>query len=420
MLVDFSIENFGPFKNKVSVSLLRTALEELPENLLRCDALVGDSLLNSAILFGPNSSGKSSIIYAVKVLQAMVSVPMPANYTYPWYRPYRLSAESMLKPTTIEIRFTIGSVLFDYGVSFDRNHIVHEHLYQYPSGHKNLVFSRDEQEFTIGRNVSRGQKAITKMTNPCSTYLSVAAQFNNEICLSAHKVLTQDILIVAGNPEIQLAKAATMLERSQQLRTLLLRALNIADFGITDIMCNVNYDAPSEFYGIDVPETGHEFRNPDRNMEAPIIKMILKHDFMNPDMTESSQYFPIQIESRGTKEMITIMTPVVEALNTGKIVFIDEFGSNLHPEVARWIITQFKRRSNPNRAQLLMCSNDHSIMDTKRLFRRDQIFFTRRESHSGEVEIYSLYDFEDAFEDKTDISAKASQTVPYISLDSIL
>lgn len=418
MLVDFSVENFGPFCEKAGFSLLRTAIDDLPENLMRCDALVGDNLLNSAALFGPNGSGKSSLISAVKVFQTMIATPLPAGYMYPWYNPYRLSTKCSRSPTQMEIRFTIGDVLFHYGISFDKTHIVSEFLYQYPSGHKSLIFSRKEQKFFMARNISRGQKTISRMTNPCSTYLSVASQFNNDICMAVHHALVDDIVVVAGDPDTRLIHAATMIENNPGIRQLLLKTLEITDFGISDIECNVNCTVPGDLFSLD-GGYGHNPRLSETGIH-PSVRILLKHRFMTNDVSESSQYFPIQLESRGTKQMISTMVPIIEALYAGKTVFVDEFGSDLHPEVARWIVGQFKRHANPNRAQLVIATNDHTVMDTNELFRRDQIFFTRKDGSSGASEIYSLYDYEDSFGENVDISAEASQTMPFISSDTIM
>lgn len=87
MLIDFSVKNFGPFRDKAVLSLQRTVTEEHEENLIPC-AAVGEEVLNSAAVFGSNSSGKSYIMYAVRALQMMVAAPLPANAASPWYQPF--------------------------------------------------------------------------------------------------------------------------------------------------------------------------------------------------------------------------------------------------------------------------------------------------------------------------------------------
>ena len=78
MLIDFSIRNFGPFRDKAVLSLESTALEGNEFNLLNCPQ-VSDPLLSSAVIFGPNASGKSYVLKAMEVLQLMVRAPMVPN-----------------------------------------------------------------------------------------------------------------------------------------------------------------------------------------------------------------------------------------------------------------------------------------------------------------------------------------------------
>lgn len=74
---------------------------------------------------------------------------------------------------------------------------------------------------------------------------------------------------------------------------------------------------------------------------------------------------------------------------------IDEFGSNLHPLISRWVVGQFSNGLNPNHAQLIVNTHDIGLMDIDGPLRRDQVRFANKDRVSGASDLYSLSDFRD-------------------------
>ena len=123
--------------------------------------------------------------------------------------------------------------------------------------------------------------------------------------------------------------------------------------------------------------------------------IFLKHDLAVDGVGVESTVFPIDIESSGTKAMFGLMGPLVDVLLNGKVLVIDEFGSNLHPLISRWIVGQFSNGPNPNHAQLIVNTHDIGLMDTDGLVRRDQVWFVNKNRSEGSSDLYSLADFKD-------------------------
>ena len=61
-------------------------------------------------------------------------------------------------------------------------------------------------------------------------------------------------------------------------------------------------------------------------------------------------------------------------------------------DVAKWIIRQFRDAANPNKAQLIVNTQDQSLMSLD-LLRRDQVWFTQKDMDTGASELYALSDF---------------------------
>jgi AAA15 family ATPase/GTPase len=67
---------------------------------------------------------------------------------------------------------------------------------------------------------------------------------------------------------------------------------------------------------------------------------------------------------------------LLAAIETGKLLVVDEFDTNLHPLVARFLIIFVNDPNVSNRgAQLLLVSHNTTLMDLD-LLRRDEIWLT--------------------------------------------
>lgn len=97
-------------------------------------------------------------------------------------------------------------------------------------------------------------------------------------------------------------------------------------------------------------------------------------------------------ESEGTIKYFSLAYPIIDALDNGKRLVIDELDSKLHPLLVRKIVSLFNSaKTNPKGAQLLFTTHDTFLLSAG-LFRRDQIWFTQKDSF-GATEAYSLAEY---------------------------
>ena len=89
---------------------------------------------------------------------------------------------------------------------------------------------------------------------------------------------------------------------------------------------------------------------------------------------------------------------IIEALDKGYTLFVDELDASLHTYITEFIIKMFQNeRINSKHAQLILTTHDINLMDEKSL-RLDQIWLMQKRQ-DGSSELYSLADFDGVDED---------------------
>jgi AAA15 family ATPase/GTPase len=97
-------------------------------------------------------------------------------------------------------------------------------------------------------------------------------------------------------------------------------------------------------------------------------------------------------ESEGTKKIFALSGPIIDTLLNGKVLFVDELDSRLHPKIIQYIIELFNSKEhNPNNAQLIFVSHNTNILN-RRNFRRDQVWFVEKDEY-GSSKLFSLIEY---------------------------
>ena len=110
-------------------------------------------------------------------------------------------------------------------------------------------------------------------------------------------------------------------------------------------------------------------------------------------------------DSTGTKKIAALASYIIEGLENGRILIVDELDSSIHFKITRAIVAMFNNELNTN-AQMIFTVHDINLMDCKRMFRKEQIWFVHKDQ--DRVYVYSLADFtaQQGVRDTTDIMEK--------------
>jgi uncharacterized protein len=416
MIVEFTIENFRSFKERRTFSLISTKDKELSEsNTFEYSKNL--NLLKSAVIYGANASGKSNFFEALVFFLRFSVLSGPHNQTGDPIdtEPFALSRQTESAPSSFEIVFVIKEydkeTRYRYGFSVNKEHVETEYLFAVYNVREVSLFIRNFQDINCTSYFKEGARGKASVRNNCS-FLSVCAQNNGEI---ASQIITyfrsMCVLYGAYISPIFINKNKNKYENKKKI----LDFLKYADIQIT----NYKTEEIPAFGNIKDPELAAFYKNKYPNAQDQ--RLLFAHTFYDNETPVGEKYFDDDMESSGTLKLFSYSDVILEALEEGTSIFIDEFDNMLHPLIIEGIVKLFNSSiTNPKNAQLIISCHAVNIM-TNKLFRRDQIWFCEKDQY-GATDLYSLVEYKepvrkDASYNKNYLQGKYG-AIPYI--DEIL
>ena len=367
------------------------AFPEARKDLIHLKGLELD-LVRVAGIYGANAAGKSNLLEALLFMKTAVKDShreWPPEGPIP-REPFLFDLETLTAPSTFEIDFTIDGVLYQYGFSLDSERILEEWLHAYPQKHKQIWFSRHQDSFTFSRYLKGNNKTIEQLTRKNSLFLSAAAQNNHQGLAPIHLWFTGKLDFYRNNDfSTRSQQMSSNFLVDEQFRSKLLNYLRLADLGIEDI--GVHQEVP----------TGEDWATIAMQMMSN-IPTFLSEDLriFRPELQHRTKKgrAPLDFnrESRGTQAWFFLLFPILNTLNKGSALFIDELDTSLHPKLAKEAIWFFQNpETNPNNAQLIFNTHDTTLLGNllgDPSLQRDQIWLTEKDEE-GATHIYPLTDF---------------------------
>ncbi len=95
-------------------------------------------------------------------------------------------------------------------------------------------------------------------------------------------------------------------------------------------------------------------------------------------------------DSTGTKKIAALASYIIEGLENGRILIVDELDSSIHFKITRAIVAMFNNELNTN-AQMIFTVHDINLMDCKRMFRKEQIWFVHKDQDKSVCVFFSRF-----------------------------
>lgn len=417
MLIEFSVGNYLSFKEKVTFSMVATDLgtnTRLDENnVFQVDDEL--SLLKSAAIYGANASGKSNLIKAVGFMRWFVLNSSSHTQITDLIDvdEFKLSTETVNKPSFFEIVFLLDKKIYRYGFELDKKQVISEWFFYTPGKKEYKYFDRKKQEFNILKRFFEGELLESK-TRPNALFLSVVAQFNGKI---SEQILFwfQSLGILLGIREYLNNSYTLQLLDNKQYRKDILKLIRKLDLSINDIKTQETR-VPLEY----IPKEILEELSKKVGAKAPELMSVdiktIHNQYDSEGKIFSTEEFDMdENESEGTKKLFALAGPILNTLREGRVLLIDELDARLHPLITKTLIELFNSKdTNAKNAQLIFMTHDTNLLN-KKLFRRDQIWFAEKNKYEA-TDLYSLveYDISDDTSFENDYIKGKYGAIPYI------
>lgn len=399
MLLELRVENYRSIAEEQRLLMTASKDDILGDNVHGPEA-PGDvtgryRLLKSALLYGANGAGKSTVIRAASLMRHLV-VHSAADYkegdALP-IEPFRLSAERADAPSRFEMTFFHRTVRYQYGFAADSERVHEEWLLAYPEGRAQTWFERDGDEWSFGPNLKGEKKRIAEMTRFNALFLSAAATWNQQQLQEVSEWFRSRLRILAHEPWRDRTREPSVditsftmhqASRSEAFRDKLVRHLRAADLGIEAVEVELRQLGED-----DLPEgLPKEIRNELLLSEVQFARARTRH--RSDDGSEV--WFELADESDGTQRLFELLGPWIDTIESGYVVLVDELFSNLHPMLTRRLLESFHSTvTSAAPAQIVLTTHDSSLLDPA-LLRRDQIMILEKE-RTGACRLYSLLDY---------------------------
>jgi len=407
MIIEFVTENFRSVKNEQVFSLVAEGEKDNHEkNFYRPQTAGNQAILKSAAIYGPNASGKTTILESILRLKSLVlsSMENKIDEEISGYDPHRLNLQCENKPTKFEIEFLAPDLYndniyqkYNYSIAYNATAILSEELVVYKSTKPSNLYKRELGSPVEWGNSLRGKKqSIESILLDNQLFLSVAGNTKDHPLTVIYRFFRDCInsfhqdRIMGGTASDSQTRRQLRNEDSQTFNDKLVQFLKAADTGIQGIRVK---EVKVDNLGL---ENSAPIDLPDEVLE--LIKKELSnrpyasHDKYDGDELVGIHEFDLMAESQGTIQLFDMAGPIIETLQKGSTMVIDEISTSLHPDITKYIISLFhNEKTNPQNAQLIFSTHDITTL-TSDLLRRDQVWFTQKDQF-GSTALYSLLEF---------------------------
>jgi len=398
MLIQFSIKNFKCFKEEVKLSMVASNYDKATReesNIFEVEKF-GLRLLKSAVVYGANASGKTKLIEGLGFMKNFIYTSSKESQINEAIDtdPFRLNSETLGEPSVFEIIFIHENNMYRYGFEVDKKQVHAEWLYRKSKIKEVELFYRENQNFEVHRTFKVADLVENDRVRPNALLLSVAANFNDKIGKKIFDWFRSFNIISGLREEGYEGFSMSKISKDEQSKKRAVKFLKSADLGIEDL-------AISKMEINDLPEG-----MPDE------MKDFLRKQMKERDITEFasgvstyhqvfdtnnlfedlSEFSMEEDESSGTKKYFALSGLILETLEKGEILIVDELTNKLHPNLVCKLMELFNsKEKNPNNAQIIFNTHDTNLLSSG-IFRRDQIWFTEKDRY-GASSLYSLGSF---------------------------
>ena len=389
-LVAFKARNVRSYRDETTLSLQATRVANAEVvRVLQTASAAPERLLPVGGVFGANASGKSTILRAMADMRAAVVGSFRGSGASVHRRPFLLAPNGPGTSSEFMVDLIVDGVWWQYGFEFDDQRISHEFAFHYPRGRQALVFERERQTLAFGSAFRAFGGSLRPLLRENALLLSIVGAAA-ESAISPLFRWWQSNMYLATSADRPLRSVFTAkLAKAPATRDRVLHLARAADLGLSDLKV-VKPDAKTLDMLKRVMQALQEEELGDGEVVLDAFDMVqLVHG------GGDGVAFDPADESMGTQVWVGLVGLVLDALEHGHLLLVDEIDASLHPLLVNRLIELFQSPdTNPRCAQLVFNAHDTTLLDGEQSLAlgRDQIWFAERDD-GGASRLVPLADF---------------------------
>lgn len=391
MLIRFEVSNFRSILDRVELSMVAV---DRDRPAAREATLLGEHLLTVAGIYGPNASGKSNVLAALRWVRDAVRYSVHVWDESIPIEPFAFG-DGPDRPTEFVLEMLVGEVRYEYSLEVNRAKINYEGLFHYPEKKRRRIFERNDLDLVLQRGL--GDLAGTRQLLTDRTLaLTAAHRFKDPIvsdfartllAMRTHGVepggkfrrfwevvdrptnrwFDAERTDRPGDDFDELGSVDFDREQYEKDRKEALALLRLADLGIEDVQFT--------------EEAVEVARGEIRTLRRP---RLIHRTATKPAPLE------LAAESNGTRNWYALIGLLLGVLRSGSILELDEIDASLHPTLSAQLLQLFHdKATNPRGAQLIFTTHDTSLLNH---LNRDEVWFTEK-AGSGATRLGALAEF---------------------------
>lgn len=400
MINYIKIYNFGPIRKEIELNFEATGEEGSP--IYEVGMKDGRKLLKLAYIYGPNASGKTTILRAIDFLRRLWLEPLYNKDHELDYDPFLFQPDPQQDPSTIEMAFYANDMRHIYRVTFFKGSVQTEKMVVYRTNQPTELFSRTTDLEKRLSNVEFG--TAVKGSAGALAALGTATLHNNTV-LGAFQKINVDL------PEFEQLNKWSKSFFSQMIND----KTNLSDYTAQKInedpvfanWMNIFLNkADPNLKGVSVKlekSQGTEDLIDRILLNRPIAKA--QEDLIRAAAIEKQINFihslegnevytlPIAKESSGSTRYFGLGGVLYRLLTQPSFAGIDELDTSLHVDLMKYFLQAFLL--NSGQSQLVFTSHNIFLLEEKDFIRKDALWFTEK-GKDGQVSLYSAIDFDSA------------------------
>lgn len=386
MLLQFNVTNALSFKNEAILDLVAGSDSSHHENLINAGK---DKVVPTVSIYGANAAGKSNLFKALTsaIMFVRLSQTMQIDSKI-GLTPFLLDDDGRNNKTRFDFIFIYDGIKYEYGFVADKHRVYEEYLYAYKSAKASLIFERTNvNEYRYTALLRKKMSQYEEKNTDNKLFLSTATAWNCKETEGAYRWFAEMIDTYSSNSVRNDIGKIIEHDTKGEFKDASIKLLKAADFNISDYDLSVKEGIPDNV----VLPPGISF---DKEI-LDTMKSYEIHMYHDIEINGRMEKRPVPFaaESDGTQLYFSYCPAIIDALNKGKTIAVDEIDDGLHPILVKHLVEMFNDPdTNPNGAQLIFNTHDIDLLDLD-VFRRDQIYFVEKDNRTGISDLYALSDF---------------------------